>query len=565
MDFESGVLNGWSTTPGSAGTVTTESVHAGTYAIKIVTPSTSVNAWDCQLVSPNITVSPGKKYKISFWARSVGGGGKLGASTNANQLTNDAKTANQQYLPDLVISDTWTRYSYVSTWQGQFVAVGSVLNLYFNMGTVADKTYYIDDIKVEDITIEKANVMKFGFDSGDLDGWSFNNAAVSSVTSEDINSGTYALKVTTGTVDGTGNGWDYAINTPVLPVDSGHLCRISFWAKTVGGAGKISMVTGKAKQLIADNVAAENRQYLPAQATTTTDWTQYVYENVYGPALKTGNDTLVLGIWLGEVKNRTYYIDDVVYEDLTNLKQNPVTNPVFDFESGTIGIWSLTTGSGSAAITKLDKHAGNFAVKAVRNATATNGTQGNNWDLEIKSPAIQVIQDHKYKISFWARVDGGGGRINLTTPTAGVLKNASGGDLQWGVGGADITDTWTKYTIGESSSVIASTNVLNFNLELGSVVDKTYYVDDIQVEEIVDTPTGINSTSQNQSVVYLSNNMLLTNNNTQMSEVHIYDTKGSLKLSMANVSSVDVSKLSSGIYIAKTIIDGKTNVIKIVK
>lgn len=564
MDFESGTLNGWSTNPGSAGTVTTESVHAGTYSIKIITPSTSVNAWDCQLLSPDITVSTGQKYKISFWAKAVGGGGKLRISTKANQLTNDAKTANQQYLSDLVISDTWTRYTYISTWQGEFVAAGSILNLNFDMGTIADKTYYIDDIKVESYTIDKADVMKFGFDSGDLDGWKFSRADSSSITSEDINSGLYALKVKTANVNK--NGWDFSITSPVLPVDSGHKCRISFWAKTVGGTGTVSITAGKAKQLIADNATADDRLYLP-ELTTSTDWAQYVYENIWGSALKTGNDSLVLNLWMGKVGNRTFYIDDLVYEDLTNLAKNPVVNPVFDFESGTTGIWGISTGNGSAAITKSDKHAGSFAIKAVRNTTVTNtdGIHGNNWDLELKSPAIQVIPEHKYKISFWARVDGGDGRINLITPAAGFLKDASGNDLQWGVGGADITNTWTKYTIGESSSLIASANVLNFNLELGYVVGKTYYIDDIQVEEVVDTTTGINGPSQHESIVYLSNNLLLTANNNLMSEVHIYDTKGSLRMSMKNVSRVDMSSLCSGVYIAKTVISNKKYITKIIK
>lgn len=152
--FESGTLSGWNVlNQGGGVSVSQEDKYSGVYAVKMVAAASSQDYWNVQLETPQIATVAYHTYRISFWARAVGGGGIIRLSTaTANQLRSATGNEDRQYLPELSIGDSWTKYTYESVYGSALVAVGGILQLRFDAGKVANKTYFLDDITIEDLS-----------------------------------------------------------------------------------------------------------------------------------------------------------------------------------------------------------------------------------------------------------------------------------------------------------------------------------------------------------------------------------------------------------------------------
>jgi hypothetical protein len=139
FDFEVGNLDGWSKKNNGNGiTITQEDKQGGVYAMKIVN-GTGTDYWSSQIETPIVDIVSGHTYKVSFWARAVGGGAIGRISTqNSNQLSG-------QYWSDFTVPDEWTQIVY-----DNLTASGSTVGLDFDMGKTPGKTIYIDDIVIED-------------------------------------------------------------------------------------------------------------------------------------------------------------------------------------------------------------------------------------------------------------------------------------------------------------------------------------------------------------------------------------------------------------------------------
>ena len=154
FDFESGNIDDWTliNVQGEIG-ITSEDKYSGQYAVKLVADSTCKDYWDIQLETPEIDVNAGHAYRISFWAKSVEGDGTIRLSTaDSSQLVAGADGAARQYLPDQSISSEWTQYTYETVYGSGLIAGGSVLQLCIDAGKVANRTYYVDDIAIEDLS-----------------------------------------------------------------------------------------------------------------------------------------------------------------------------------------------------------------------------------------------------------------------------------------------------------------------------------------------------------------------------------------------------------------------------
>lgn len=138
FDFESGNLDGWSKpNPGAGINITQEDSHSGNYALKMLNGS-GTNAWSVQAFTPVIEITKGDSYKVSFWIRAVDGGGKGRVSTvNSNQL-------GAQYWSDFEVGNAWKEIVY-----DNLTAGSNTLQLAFDMGYIAGKSYYIDDISIQ--------------------------------------------------------------------------------------------------------------------------------------------------------------------------------------------------------------------------------------------------------------------------------------------------------------------------------------------------------------------------------------------------------------------------------
>jgi hypothetical protein len=188
FDFESGNINGWTKqNPGAGIDITQEDKYSGVYALKMVNGS-ETNAWSVQAFTPEVEIVSGHNYNVSFWARAVGGGGRGRISTTGSGQLGG------QYWADFNVGDEWAQITYQN-----LKATAGTVQLAFDMGYVAEKTYYIDDIVFEDITAEPEPIIKMQggtlWDAGEV----FVNTVAESGVFSIRNIGNGALEVTSVT------------------------------------------------------------------------------------------------------------------------------------------------------------------------------------------------------------------------------------------------------------------------------------------------------------------------------------------------------------------------------
>lgn len=184
LDFESGNLDGWvKQNPGAGIDITQEDRHSGEYALKMVNGG-GTSAWSVQAFSPEIEIVPGHTYNVTFWIRAVDGDGKGRISTTGGGQLGG------QYWADFTVGDEWQQIVYEN-----LTAEGNSVGLSFDIGYIANKTYYIDDIVFEDITADPEPVAKMDKNSWDAGKIAINESAQSEVFSI-RNIGTGILEIT---------------------------------------------------------------------------------------------------------------------------------------------------------------------------------------------------------------------------------------------------------------------------------------------------------------------------------------------------------------------------------
>ena len=99
----------------------------------------------------------------------------------------------------------------------------------------------------------------------------------------------------------------------------------------------------------------------------------------------------------------------------------------------------------------------------------------------------------------------------------------------------------------------------SFVLDLGITTPAgNYYLDNIKLIEKIST--GFDNIFD--AKIYFNSNTLHLSN---AGNVQVFDLNGRLIVSREKVSTVDLSYISRGVYIAKAVVEGKTEIIKFVK
>jgi len=291
-DFEAGNLDVWGLkNPGAGIEITQESVNGGSYAAKLTASATSSNAWDLQLATPILTLVKGDLYRISFDIRSEGDAKGRISLGGADQFQN-------QYWPDFTTNDQWQTITYTQIYGADLEALGTTLELNFDLGYLPDMVYYLDNVKVEDMSGSGAgaNIIPNGtFDSG-IDGWAKWNGgdnALSLAGGANVYEGDSAMMVVneTGTPD---QQWNTQIHTDFangMSMDSTASYQLTFYIRSEAEGSARCSTSGDAAHYQSD-------------VTTTTDW-QKVTWNFVANGSETG-----LNFDLGAVAG-TYYIDNV--------------------------------------------------------------------------------------------------------------------------------------------------------------------------------------------------------------------------------------------------------------
>ncbi|MDR3340216.1 MAG: carbohydrate binding domain-containing protein, partial [Candidatus Symbiothrix sp.] len=147
LDFENGSIADWTIiNPGAGITITQEDKYQGDYALKMVN-GTGTSAWSVQVSTPDVEIHSGHIYTITFWIRAVDGGGQGRISTSGSG------TLGGTYWSDFTVGSDWQQITY-----SNLVASGSSVRIVFDIGYVANKTYYIDDIVFNDTDMEDRGV-----------------------------------------------------------------------------------------------------------------------------------------------------------------------------------------------------------------------------------------------------------------------------------------------------------------------------------------------------------------------------------------------------------------------
>ncbi|MGB4413546.1 MAG: endo-1,4-beta-xylanase [Paludibacter sp.] len=147
--FESGDLTNWSAlNPGAGITVVTDNSHSGTNSAKLVASASSANEWDLQLESAQLHLDASKTYTFSFYIKSdIEGKGRVSfpGGVDGNQYPWMNWTGSGASALFTTTPGSWMLVSV------DFVNTIDV-KLSFDLGKVANVTYYLDDVKI----VEKA-------------------------------------------------------------------------------------------------------------------------------------------------------------------------------------------------------------------------------------------------------------------------------------------------------------------------------------------------------------------------------------------------------------------------
>ena len=293
-------------------------------AVRMISSSSSADAWNLQLSSPDITIVNGHTYEISFYIKSEQPGkGRISFSGLSNNYPwQDWYNTGGSYSEAFETNSTWQQVKFTVN---DFT--GSTFNLSFDLGYLPDVTYYIDvdNIMVVDLDAEPVEinyVENGGFESGDLTNWTVNNAGAGiEVSSEDKFSGDYSVKMISGS--SSANAWDLQLESDQISLDVSKIYTFSFNVKSdIAGKGRVSFPGG-----------VDGNQYPwmdwtgsgASEAFTTPAgvWTSVSVEF-------TNTSDVKLSFDMGYLPDVTYYIDDIkiVEKAVTESTRAAASGPV---------------------------------------------------------------------------------------------------------------------------------------------------------------------------------------------------------------------------------------------
>ena len=256
-----------------------------------------------------------------------------------------------------------------------------------------------------------------------------------------------------------------------------------------------------------------------------------------------------------------YLIDDI---ELVPATTPPAASAVIDFEDKEIGdTYSIVGWSGDAmtATVAANPSGEGKSLHAV----------GANWNsypkFTVTLPEGKTLGDIQ-KITFdiyfsdvegdqntWKKIDYFFGEVGVA-----FTANEPTGTTDDNIIQDETKATWLQKEFLLPATLSDELKALNnFDFAFGINANTTdFYLDNITFVD--ESSSGL--IDAKVSSIYFNNNTLHLN---QAGNVQIFDTNGRLILAKQNVTTLDLSSVSRGVYIAKALVDGGVEIIKFVK
>ncbi len=474
------------------------------------------NAWDVQFYRPEVELTAGETYTISFWARTDWDGKDADiAFLDANDYSRYADTI-------FTLTTNWENYSY------SFTAPATATSFFtFDLGDEVG-TFCFDNFSFSRASVPPVTPtnlwLNYDFEDS-LNYWSIwenpgADADFDLVTTE-VYEGAASMCVTTLTL--ASNPWDIQLSH-LQNVSINETYTLGFWAKADQNGRNIS---------IAFINSTNYSSYTNVPFTLADTWTYYTL-NFTAPETATALFNVDLGDELG-----VFCFDDF-YLSTSGSSVNLLSN--HGFENGTTD-WLTGANNGANANFNLLMSNGDV-YEGTTSLCATTLTLTNNdpWDIQVNR-VQDLLADETYTLSFWAKADQTGKDIDIAFINANTYN-------AYFYPNFILTDTWANYTF---SFTAPETTAGTFNIDLGDELG-TFCFDDFYFAQ-----SGV--TSREPDVLLDANTItLLPNPTTSVFEIQglisdytieILDVTGSvyqvLTASGSNLD-IDISTLPSGMY-----------------
>src|SRR5690554_2294723 len=511
-----------------------------TKMLKLVTPAAATNAWDLQLATPEITLVEGNEYKFSFDIRSEGDGLFRISTTAPDQF-------GSQYRGDVATSTAWKTVEYTAT-----AGAAGAVKFNFDMGTIAEMVYYVDNIKLTDLSEEPepTNLVEDGSFDAFADKaevftvFTLKNGLVAdaellaSDNSLDPTS-TKMLKLVTPST--AVEDWDLQLATPEITLVEGNEYKFSVDIRSEG-EGKFRISTSEEDQLAG--------QYWPA-VDTGTDWTTVEITEVYGAALTAGSAGVVkLNFDMGAVADMVYYIDNIKLIDLSEEPEptNLVEDGSFDAfadKDEVFTVFSLLNGDvADAELLASDNSLDPTSTKMLKLVTPSTAVE--DWDLQLATPEITLVEGNEYKFSVDIRSEGEG-KFRISTSEEDQLAGQ-----YWPA--VDTGTDWTTVEITEvygAALTAGSAGVVKLNFDMGAVADMVYYIDNIKLIDLTGgTVSVVSPEVKKEEIKAYSFNGILSIDDVLGKSVQVYSISGAQVYSVGAGTANEINlPLNKGVYI----------------
>lgn len=301
--LQDGSFTGWTKANPGAGisVVDGAGLSSSAKALKLVSSSSSANAWSLQLQTPNITIVSGHNYQVSFYIKSEQAG--------KGRLSFSGLTNNYPWKDWYATGGSWTEaFTTTSQWQQVKITFapadfsGTSFKIAFDLGYLPDVTYYIDvdNIMVIDLDAEPTvtNMITNGdFEGGTLTGWSgWGNSSTRAVSAAgDGYGGTgYAMVLTNPTAANNYSAQQVYTFSAALEQGVDYTCTFMVKASTNANLQvEVQSANYSANYYGGIAVGTSWMQVQKTITPTTADRTKFIFD-------------------FGETAC-TYYIDDIVF------------------------------------------------------------------------------------------------------------------------------------------------------------------------------------------------------------------------------------------------------------